>query len=66
MFDFAVDLRQSLFAAHGQHGVPEADEEDRIHVMWLNQVPLSQPSDSLFSGITPAVQRIGRQLDGSA
>ena len=28
MFDLAVDLGQRFFAAHGQHGVPEADEED--------------------------------------
>ena len=28
MFDFAVDLSQRFFAAHGQHGVPEADEQD--------------------------------------
>ncbi len=28
MFDLAVDLRQSLLAAHCQHRVPEADEKD--------------------------------------
>ena len=28
MRDLAVDLRQRLFAAHGQHGMAEADEED--------------------------------------
>src|ERR1700757_5298307 len=26
MLDFAVDLRQSFFAAHGEHGVAEADK----------------------------------------
>ena len=28
VFDFPVDLRQRFFAAHGQHGVPEADEQE--------------------------------------
>ncbi len=26
MFNLAVDLRQALFAAHGQDGVPESHE----------------------------------------
>ena len=27
MLDFAIDLRQGFFAAHGQHGVAQADED---------------------------------------
>ena len=36
-----------------------------IHVMWLNQVPLSQPSDSLFSGITPGCSGFGGNCTGA-
>ena len=65
MFDLAVDLSQSLFAAHGQNRMPEADEED-------------DPGDVAEPGsVKPAqriliqrdharVQRVGGQLDGSA
>src|SRR5579872_950005 len=28
MLDFAIHLRQRLFAAHGKHGVAESDEND--------------------------------------
>ena len=67
MLDLAVDLGQRLFAAHGQHGVAEANEEDDPASGGANQVPLSQPSDSLFSGIAPAgLQGTGRQLHGRA
>src|SRR5580693_5059109 len=65
VFDLAVDLGQSLFAAHGEHGVSEADEKD-------------DPGDVAKPGsVEPAerflvqwnyagVQRVRRQLDRCA
>ena len=47
MFDLAVHLRQGLFAAHCQHGVAEADEEN-------HQCELADPSP-----IEPAQRLLG-------
>src|SRR5580700_109534 len=63
MFDFAVDLGQSLFAAHGKDGVAEADEEDDPGDV---AEPGREPAQRVFVQRNHArVQRAGRQLDGS-
>ena len=70
MFDLAIDLGQSFFAAHGQHGVPEADEEDNPGENAERQMPeprCIQPAQRFFVQRHHArVQRVRRQLDGSA
>ena len=70
MFDLAIDLCQSLFAGHGQHGVPEADEHDESGENAERQVPepgCIQPAQRFFIQRHHArVQRVGRQLHWSA
>ncbi len=65
MLDLAIDLGQRLFAAHGQHGVTEADEEDDPR-----NVPEPgpvEPAQRFFVQRDHAwVQGVGRQLDGRA
>ena len=45
VFDFAIDLGERFFAAHGQHGMAESDEnrDDAEHVRQA-AVPPSHPS----------------------
>ncbi len=65
MFDFAVDLRQSFFAAHGEHGVAEADEKDDPGD--VAEPGSVKPAQRFFIQRNYAgMQRVRRQLDGRA
>ena len=65
MFDLAIDLGQSFFAAHGQHGVAEADEEDDPgNVAEPGSVEPAQRF--LVQRDYAGVQRVWRQLDGGS
>src|ERR1019366_10822758 len=64
MFDLPVDLRQSLFAAHGQHGVPEADEENDPHD--VAEPGAVEPAQRFFVQRNHAwVQRVGGNWTGT-
>ena len=65
MFDFAIDLGQRLFAAHGQHGVAEAyEQDDKREVTEKSAVQPSQRILVQGNGSGP-VKRTGRQLNRS-
>jgi hypothetical protein len=46
MLDLAVDLRQALLAAHGQHGVAEGHQNAKQPRIGTSLVPLRNPSAS--------------------
>ena len=62
MLDLAVDLGQRFLAAHGQHRMPESDEQDDPGEM---ADPGSvQPAQGFFVELHhPGMQRIRRQLN---
>src|SRR6202453_3600456 len=59
-FDFAIDLRERFFAAHGEHGMAERDEnrDDAEHV---RQIRVNQPAQRLFAEVNVAGIRKWRQ-----
>src|SRR5580700_2890898 len=64
MFDLAVDLREGLLAAHGQHGVSEADEDNDQRQM--AEPGAVEPAQRLLVELhDSSTQRVGRYLDGN-
>ncbi len=49
MLDFAIDLRQALFAAHGQDGMTKSHKNAKQANNGTSLVPSRKPSASLLN-----------------
>src|ERR1700736_5267182 len=60
-FDFAVDLGERFFAAHGQHGMAESNKNSD-DAKGVRKTAVSQPSEG--AGAKPEITRIGPWWQG--